>query len=399
MTSEMEEVSENVRLELAEMEESHESVVDSPKTPASESGVAFDLIYPETESFENTHQVAEPVQEPVQAPAEEPVQEPAEESVQAPAEESVQAPAEESVQAPAEEPVQAPAEEPVQEPVPEPVQESTTTIPKMVFVVPYRDREIHLSLFLKQMEIVLEDIPSTDYKILVVHQVDSRAFNRGAIKNIGFLHVKDNYPNAYRNITLIFNDVDTFPKIKNHFDYSTIPGVIKHFCGFTYALGGIVCINAGDFERLNGFPNFWAWGFEDNLLNHRAQKARIHIDRSNFVDFTDIDVANNPYIASLPSGTTRTTNRDEFFRYLSMTKEGFRQIRVIHRDTDSSKHPIEPVSNTSLNAEVVNITYFNSGTTENDEKRSLFDLRSGRAPFGNVIRRKGMAMPAIPMQM
>lgn len=347
MSSENEELSENVRLELNEMDDSTESPLDSPKTPASESGVAFDLIYPETETFENTYPVAEPVQTPAE----------------------------------------------------EPTKESIPTIPKMVFVVPYRDREAHLSLFLKQMEFVLEDISSTDYEILVVHQADSRAFNRGAIKNIGFLHVKDKYPNDYRNMTLVFNDVDTFPRIKNHFNYGTIPGVIKHFCGFTYALGGIVSINASDFERLNGFPNFWAWGFEDNMLNQRAQKARIHIDRSNFVDFTEIDVANNPYITSLPSGITRTTNREEFLRYLSMTNEGARQIRVIHRYPDSSKFPIQAITDTTLKVESVHISYFDCGTTENEETRNLFDLRSGRTPFGNVIRRKGMAMPAIPMQL
>jgi hypothetical protein len=366
MSSVMEEPSENIHLELVETEESEpepevSNESESPKTPASESGVIFDSIYPETETFETLHPESSVSVEPT--PEVVPVSTP-------------------TVSA-----------EPTPEVVPEP------SIPKMVFVIPYRDREKHLSVFLKQMEIVLEDIPSSEYEMFVVHQVDSRAFNRGAVKNIGFFHVKDKYPNHYRDMTLVFNDVDTFPKIKNHFHYKTIPGVIKHFCGFTYALGGIVCINAGDFERLNGFPNFWAWGFEDNMLQHRVQKARIHIDRTNFVDFTQIDIANNPYIASLPSGITRTTNREEFMRYLSNTNEGLRQIRTIHRETDSSKYPISPITDTTLKVESVNITYFDCGTAENEEKRQEYDLRTGRVPFGNVIRRRGMAMPAIPMHL
>jgi hypothetical protein len=101
----------------------------------------------------------------------------------------------------------------------------------------------------------------------------------------------------------------------------------------------------------------------------------------------------------LPSGITRTTNREEFYRYLSMTGEGLRQIRTIHREPDSGKYPIPPIQNTSLNVEPVHIPYFDCGTTENEEKNKEYDLRAGNTPFGNVIRRKGMAIPAIPMHL
>ena len=47
-------------------------------------------------------------------------------------------------------------------------------------------------------------------------------FNRGATKNIGFLAMK--YPDTYKQITFVFNDVDTIPNKKNLFNYKTRKG-------------------------------------------------------------------------------------------------------------------------------------------------------------------------------
>ena len=156
------------------------------------------------------------------------------------------------------------------------------TIPKIIFIVPYRNRQEQMFFFKQYMNYIMEDYDKSDYKIYFSHQKDTREFNRGGVKNIGFLAMKKKYPDDYKNITFVFNDVDTIPYHKNIVNYQTTRGTIKHFYGFEYALGGFFSITGHDFELLNGFPNFWGWGFEDNSINYRAIHYNIKIDRSNF---------------------------------------------------------------------------------------------------------------------
>ena len=158
----------------------------------------------------------------------------------------------------------------------------------IIFIVPYRNRKYHRIHFLKYMDYILEDMD--DYEILFVNQNDDRLFNRGAMKNFGFKYVKDKYPYSYKNITLVFNDVDTIPAEKGLLNYETTHGVIKHFYGFDFCLGGIFSIKAGDFERMNGFPNFWTWGLEDNTVQYRAEKYNIRIDRSHFYKIGSMEI-------------------------------------------------------------------------------------------------------------
>jgi hypothetical protein len=177
--------------------------------------------------------------------------------------------------------------------------------PKYVFIVPYRDREPHRVFFSTYIYKVMEDIPRDDWMFYFVLQNDKRPFNRGAMKNIGFLALKAAYPNDYKNIIFIFNDIDTLPYDKNVLNYHTDYGVIKHFYGFHFALGGIFSVRGVDFERINGFPNYWAWGGEDNLIHERAKQFGIIIDRSNF--FT----IGNMKILQFADGLKRLICRDE----------------------------------------------------------------------------------------
>lgn len=148
-----------------------------------------------------------------------------------------------------------------------------------VFIIPYRDRPEHKIFFLNYIQHVL---PNEEYEIFFAHQQDNRPFNRGAMKNIGFLAIKDKYPNDYKNITFIFNDVDIMPYTKDIFYYDTEPNVIKHNYGYLSCLSACFVIKGSDFEKINGFPNIWSWGLEDYIIQNRALKHNIKIDRSKF---------------------------------------------------------------------------------------------------------------------
>ena len=238
----------------------------------------------------------------------------------------------------------------------------TSTTPSLIFIVPYRNRQKQYEFFANHMKNVLQDIDPDSYKILYIHQQDDREFNRGAMKNIGFITVKNMYPETYQNISLVFNDIDIMPYTKNFLNYYTTTGIVKHYYGFRFALGGLLSITAGDFEKVNGFPNFWAWGYEDNTLQRRVLAAGLTIDRSQFYPILDANMLH------FSEGITRNINRSEFDLFLSNTTEGINSISNIQQNIDESTG-------------FVNITYFNTPREETASLRETYDMRDGPMPF------------------
>jgi hypothetical protein len=243
--------------------------------------------------------------------------------------------------------------------------------PNIVFIVPYRNRKQQYEFFSNHMKVILEDLPTNSYRILYIHQQDQREFNRGAMKNIGFITVKNLYPDDYQNITLVFNDIDIMPYTKNFLNYFTVPGIVKHFYGFTFTLGGIVSITAGDFEKVNGFPNFWAWGYEDNMLQKRVINLGLRISREQFYPILSQEMLH------FSEGITRNINRSEYDMYQSNTTEGISTISNI-------QHNIEDETG------FVNITYFYTSREENASNKIVYDLRNGATPFTSNMKITGL---------
>lgn len=104
------------------------------------------------------------------------------------------------------------------------------------------------------------------------------------MNNIGFLEVCKIRPDGL----FIFHDVDTYPTYWGSISYDTKLGEIRHAFGIPNEnIGGICCFWKKEYEKINGFPNYWGWGIEDVTIRYRANKYNIHIDESNIVYLDD----------------------------------------------------------------------------------------------------------------
>jgi hypothetical protein len=202
----------------------------------------------------------------------------------------------------------------------------------------------------------LADWNPDTYKIMFVHQCDKRPFNRGAMKNIGFIVIKNAFPKDYQDITIVFHDVDTWPCEKGLVSYSTTQGVVRHFYGYDFALGGLVAIKAGDFEMCGGFPNLWGWGIEDNTLQDRVLDVGLSIDRSNFYHIDD------PRIRRMFDGMTRLVAVRDPGAYRRGVLDGLRHVH------DLQYHII---------GDMINVTSFAVGTSAANQEYREHDIRQG----------------------
>jgi hypothetical protein len=227
------------------------------------------------------------------------------------------------------------------------------------------------------MSFILED--QDDYEIYFSHQCDARTFNRGATKNIGFLAIKEKYPQHYKNINFIFNDIDTIP-FNKIFDYQTENGIVKHHYGFKYALGGIVVIKGADFEKINGFPCFWGWGMEDNALQKRCNAHGLQIDRSVFYNI------GSPEILQLFDGISRIISKKDPWR--GEYDNGIDGIKTIHQlkyeINEKSENPNDNIF-TVNNSHIfyINISTFLTHIPFGSEEYYNYDLREPKRKIIN----------------
>lgn len=228
------------------------------------------------------------------------------------------------------------------------IKQNQQNIPKIIFIVPYRNKSTQRNFYSSHMLKILEDFPHTYYKIYYIQHDDNREFNRGAMKNIGFLMIKNQYPTYYKNMTLVFNDIDVMPYNKDSINYDTTEGVINHFYGVKYALGGLFSIKASDFEKTNGFPNAWEWGYEDVIFKSRVEKEKLQINYSHFTGLNDGNMI------SLKDDNTKTRLEQRIPNKYNITRpDGLNSIYELNYVVNMEDNTVS-VNNFSVNAPQTN---------------------------------------------
>lgn len=247
----------------------------------------------------------------------------------------------------------------------------------LFFIVPYKNREPQMFFFKNYMTYLMEDYEVfVDYCIYFVEQCDERPFNRGAIKNIGFMAAAQLYPDQYLDFLYVFNDIDTLPYQKDLLTYTPPEGAIRHHYGFRHALGGIVSVAGREFEAMNGFPNYWTWGFEDNALQDRANRMNIDVDRSNFYEIGDMRILH------IYDGTKKILNREYGNDYIC----------------DDGKNGISTIRNLeyTIVGDVIKVTRFDVEYPVSYGSYEIYDNRNGREIL--IKRRKGAEPEPKPKQ-
>ena len=153
----------------------------------------------------------------------------------------------------------------------------------IVIITPYRDRPKQKETFLKHMKDFLAK--KCDPFLIVVSEQsdDSRAFNRGAMKNIGYLEAKAHIGELFREAIYVNQDIDVLPNSQECIYAIPDENTIYNPYGVQHCLAKIHIQSAKMMETTNGYPNnYWAWGLEDVCVQARADTHGFKTDRTHF---------------------------------------------------------------------------------------------------------------------
>ncbi|XP_059145781.1 beta-1,4-N-acetylgalactosaminyltransferase bre-4-like [Physella acuta] len=154
---------------------------------------------------------------------------------------------------------------------------------RVAIIVPFRERQIHLKIFLRHMHPFLQR-QNLEYGIFVVEQAEGQLFNRAILMNIGFvesLKLRD-YD------CFVFHDVDLLPlDDRNYYTCGDHPvhlsaSIDVHGNRLMYQniFGGASMLTRDMMSRVNGFSNvYFGWGGEDDDMSYRVRSHGMLISR------------------------------------------------------------------------------------------------------------------------
>ena len=145
-----------------------------------------------------------------------------------------------------------------------------------------------------------------------------------------------------------------------------------------------IAIKGADFEKSGGFPNFWGWGLEDNLMQKRVEAAGLVIDRSIFYPITDMVNILRPF-----DGYIKTVSNRDAAIFTWESPDTFADIKnlkyTIAQGTKFTK------------AFMVNISAFDTMFDSNDTEYISYDIRkyNNRMPIRSNYKRRVWSIRSI----
>jgi hypothetical protein len=144
-------------------------------------------------------------------------------------------------------------------------------------------------------------------------------------------------------------------------------------------------MKGADFEKINGFPCFWGWGMEDNVLQKRCNHAKLVIDRSVFYKI------GSPEILQLFDGISRIISKKDPWR---MDKDnGVDGLTTIHKlkytiDENSLNVNDNVFSVHNSNIYFINISTFLTYVRFEGDNYYNYDLREPKRKIVNPDKLK-----------
>ena len=180
---------------------------------------------------------------------------------------------------------------------------------RVALIVPYRDRQRNLHIFLYYMHLFLAR-QNLNYGIFLVEPLKSLKFNRAMLINIGFVEALK----AADWDCFVFHDVDLLPEnAKNLYtcDLKRPKQMAIAISKYNYLsnsyfkeryFGGVNAFTKDQFRRINGFSNlYFEWGLEDDNARLRVLEEYSNIAR--------LSPEIGQYFANCHQEQTRNPNR------------------------------------------------------------------------------------------
>ncbi|KAL5021096.1 hypothetical protein ScPMuIL_000251 [Solemya velum] len=222
-----------------------------------------------------------------------------------------------------------------------------TPAQRIAIIIPYRDRETHLHLWLNNM-IPLFQRQQADVTIFVSEQAVGEDFNRGMMKNIGF-----NEATKYRDFDcVVMNDVDFVPQddrnlyqcLHNPIHMSAKTDRRGYSLSYGKLIGGIAAFQTSVFREINGYSNkFFVWGGEDDNLSRRIKEYGYRVYRP-FLNISHTTTLRHKRDPRLPlrMEILRNTNAD-----VSLKNDGLNSLKYNLLSFDNKKLYIRILANIS----------------------------------------------------